>query len=128
MNLSHFIFEKVMCVVCEKWVETKTDGYIDPSSSFDHSSTSSSSWLGLLNRGSLRAASPLSGLVLNLVSCLQLTQTVWAPAYIIVYCPPASAVLPLIYPDASLDWRLGQGSIYNKRGKTPTQWVSCIWH
>ena len=50
-----------MLVVCERWVG---DGdrllHIDPSSS-DHSSTSSSSWLGLLNRGSLRAQTPLSG-------------------------------------------------------------------
>ena len=30
INLSHFIFEKVMFVVCEKWVETRTDCYIDP--------------------------------------------------------------------------------------------------
>ena len=59
INLSHFIFEKVMFVVCEKWVETRTDCYIDPSSSLDHSSTSFASWLGLLNRGSLGAQSPL---------------------------------------------------------------------
>ena len=50
-----------MFVVCEKWVETRTDCYIDPSSSLDHSSYSFVSWLGLLNRGSLRAQSPLSG-------------------------------------------------------------------
>ena len=35
-------------------LETGTDCYIDPSSS-DHSINSSSSWLGLLNRGLLRA-------------------------------------------------------------------------
>ena len=57
--LSHFIFERVMFLVCERWVETRMDCYFDPSSA-DHSSTSSSSWLGLLNRGSLRAQSPLS--------------------------------------------------------------------
>ena len=34
--------------------------------------------------------------------------------YIIVLCPPASAVLLLIYTGASLDWQLGRGSIcYN---------------
>ena len=60
MNLSLFIFEKVMFVMCEKWVETRTDCYIDPSSSLDHSSTSFASWLGLLHRGSPRAQSPLS--------------------------------------------------------------------
>ena len=38
-----------------------------------------------------------------------------APGYIIVLCPPASAVPPLIYTGASLDWWLGWGSIYNSR-------------
>ena len=49
-----------MFVVCEKWVETRTDGYNDPSSSLNPSSTSFAYWLGLLNRGSLRAQSPQS--------------------------------------------------------------------
>ena len=39
-------------------METEADGYIDPSASLDHSSTSSTSWLGLFNRGSLGAAAP----------------------------------------------------------------------
>ena len=43
-------------VVCEKWVETGTDCYIDPSSSLYHSSTSLASKLGLLNRGSQKVA------------------------------------------------------------------------
>ena len=60
INLSHFIFEKVMFVACEKWMETRMDCYIDPSSSLDHSSTSFASWLKLLNRGSLGAQGPLS--------------------------------------------------------------------
>ena len=50
----------LMLVVCERWVR---DGdrllHIDPSSS-DHSSISFSSWLGLLNRESLRTQSPPS--------------------------------------------------------------------
>ena len=50
MYLSHFILD--VSVVCERWVETGTDCYIDPTSSPDHSSTYAS-WLGLLNRGSL---------------------------------------------------------------------------
>ena len=33
--------------------------------------------------------------------------------YIIVLRPPTSAVLPLIFTDASLGWRLSRGSIYN---------------
>ena len=28
--ISHFIFERVMFVACEKWEETRTDCYIDP--------------------------------------------------------------------------------------------------
>ena len=47
----------VCCV--RDWLETRTDSY-DPKFFFNHSSTSFSSWLGLLNRGSLRAQSPLS--------------------------------------------------------------------
>ena len=35
--LSHFILERVdVSVVCERWVETGTDCYIDPTSAFDH--------------------------------------------------------------------------------------------
>ena len=102
-----------MFVVHEKWVETRTDCYIDPNSSLDHSSISFASWLSLLNRGSLRAQSPQSALVLTLASCLQLTRTARAPGYIIFLRQPASAVLPLIYSGASLEWRLCHGSIYN---------------
>ena len=35
--ISHFIL--IVSVVCERWVETGTDRYIDPTSSPDHSST-----------------------------------------------------------------------------------------
>ena len=84
MNPSHFIFEKVMFVVCEKRVEKRMDSYIDPKLFLDHSRTSFASWLGLLNRGSLKAAKPsVCKLVLTLASCLQLTRTTRAPGYII---------------------------------------------
>ena len=34
MSLSHFILKRVdVSVVCERWVETGTDCYIDPTSS-----------------------------------------------------------------------------------------------
>ena len=57
--ISHTLFSKGWCRLCVRdELETGTDCYIDPSSS-DHCSTSSS-WLGLLNRGSLRAQSPQS--------------------------------------------------------------------
>ena len=32
INLSHFLLERVMFVMCERWVETRTDCYIHPSS------------------------------------------------------------------------------------------------
>ena len=41
-----------------------------------------------------------------------------APGYIIVSRPPASAVPPLIYTGASLDWRLSWESIHNTGYKT----------
>ena len=58
-------------------------------------------------------------LALNSASCLQLTPTPTdssrlCPVYIFVCRPPASAVLPLIYTGASLDWLLGRGSIFYK--------------
>ena len=54
-------YRKGWCLLCVRdELETGTDCYIDPSSSRDHSSTSSWSWLGLLKRGSLRTQSPLS--------------------------------------------------------------------
>ena len=46
-----------MLIVCKRWVG---DCYIDTSFPRGNSSTSSSFWFGLLNRGSLRAQSPLS--------------------------------------------------------------------
>ena len=58
-------------------------------------------------------------LILTLASCPP-TDSNWnwskpsvEPGYIIVLHPPASAVPPLIYTGASLDWRLDWGSIYN---------------
>ena len=52
-------------------------------------------------------------LALTSASCLQLIWTVCAPGYIFDYRSPASAVFPLIYTGASLDWRLGRGSVYD---------------
>ena len=59
--LSRFILERVDvgCVWEMNWRPGQTV-ILTQSSSRDHSSTFSSSWLGLLNRGSLRAASPQS--------------------------------------------------------------------
>ena len=45
--LSHFILERVMFFVCERWVQRRGQTVIlTQSSSRDHSSTSFSSWLG----------------------------------------------------------------------------------
>ena len=58
--ISHTLFSKGWYFLCGRGeLETGTDCYIDPSSR-DHSSTSSSSLLWWLNRGSLRAQNPLS--------------------------------------------------------------------
>ena len=59
-------------------------------------------------------------LALTSAPCPQLTPTPTdssrlCPGYIFVWHPPVSAVLLFIYTGASLDWRLGRGSIcYNK--------------
>ena len=77
--ISHTLFSKGWWLLCV-WeeLETRTDCYIDPSLS-EHSSTSSSSWLGLLNYGSLRAQALYLELVLTpLLSCLRLTRTACA--------------------------------------------------
>ena len=91
-----------------------TDYSIDPSSSLPIAALLSHLGLICSTVGHWGPQSPQSATwFFMLASCLLLTQTVWAPGYIIFYRPPASAVLPLIYTGASLDWRLGRGSIYN---------------
>ena len=79
----------------------------------DHSSTSFASWLGLLNHGLLRAQSPLSAAGSHFGN-LSPTDSNRPGTWLYYFLrPPASAVLPLIYIGASLDWRLGRWSIYN---------------
>ena len=76
----------------DEWRQGQT--VILTQSSSDHSSTSSSSWLGLLSCGSLRAQSPLSvtGSQFGILSPTDFNWLgpPWAPCYIIVSCPPAS--------------------------------------
>ena len=117
-NISPTLYSrKSWCWFCVRGeLETGTDCCIMTQSSSDHSSTSLS-WLGLLNRGSV------CKLILTVASSPQLTPTPpetrndpkpsVAPGYIIVLRTPASAVPPLFYTAASLDWWLGRGSIYN---------------
>ena len=90
--ISHTLFLKGWCWVCVRdELETETDSYIDPKFFFDYSSTSFSSWLGLLNRGSLRAASPpVCKLILTLTSYLQLTRA--APGTWLYYCLTSTCV------------------------------------
>ena len=114
--ISHTLFSKgLMFLVCERWVETRTDCYFDPSSS-DYSSTSFLTWLVCSTVGHWGPKALYLPLTLNSASCPQLTQTATDssrlyPDYIFVWHPPDSAVLPLIYTGTSLDWRLGRGSI-----------------
>ena len=58
---------------------------------------------GLLNRGSLRAASPLSAAGSHTGILSPTDSNRLCPGYIIVSCPAASTVLSLIYTGASLD-------------------------
>ena len=121
INLSHFILEMgdVSCV----WeVSRDKDGLLFwPKFFLAHSSTSFSSWLGLLNCGSLRAQNPLSAAGSHF-GILSLTDSNRSGTWLYYFLrPPASAVLPLIYTGASLDWRLGWGSIYNIKLYLPMQ-------
>ena len=92
-------------------LETGTDCYIDPKFFFDHSSTSFSSWLDYSTVGHWGPKALCLPLALTSASCPQLTRT--APGTWLYYylCPPASAVLPLIYTGTSLDWRFSRGSL-----------------
>ena len=113
--LSHFILERAMFVVCERWFGDGHRLLYYPKFIFDHSSTSFSSWLGCSTAGHWGPQNPQSASWFSrwhpLSSWLEPPQ---ATGYIIVKRPPASAVLPLIYTGASVDWRLGRGSIYNR--------------
>ena len=116
-----------MFVVWEKWMETETDGYIDPSSSsiisalFPHLGSGCSTVCHWGHKAlSLQAGSPFG-------IPLQLTRTVWAPGYIIVFRPPASTVLPLIYTGVSLDWRVRQGSIYDTLSSPQLSYNDSLW-
>ena len=84
INPSHFIFERMMFALCEKWVETRTDCYIDPSSSSPIAALLLHLGLGCSTVGHWGPEALCLELVLTLASCFQLTQTVWAPGYIIV--------------------------------------------
>ena len=76
-------------------------------------STSSASWLELLNRGSLRATAHSGLHVSN-------SQRPPASAYILLIRPLASPSSSAYLHRCFSDWRLGQGSIYNTKTITVT--------
>ena len=97
-----------MFVVREKWVETRTDCYIDPSSSSTIAAfLPQLGWVAQPWVTEGHKAGSHAGILSPTDSNRR------APGYIIFQCSPASAVLPLIYTGASLDWWLGRGSVYN---------------
>ena len=111
--LSHFILERVDvgCVWKVSWRRGQTAKYCPSSTSF-------SSWLVCLNVGywGPKASWFTRFGVLSPTD----SNCTWnwpkpsvAPVYIIVWRSPSSTVPPLIYTGASLDWRLGRGSVYN---------------
>ena len=117
--LSHFILERVdVSVICARWVETGTDCYIDTTIAYcvifkNPHSTSSASWLGLLNQGSLRAtalslqAGPHSGLPVP-------NDSAATGICLYSFITPTCFHFSLAYLHRCIsDWWLSQGSIYN---------------
>ena len=103
-----------MLVVCERWVGDgdrllfwpkgllATTAALLPHLGWDRSTVGH--W------GSQALSLPLA---LNSASCLQLAPTTSGTWLYNCLTLPASAVLPLIYTGASLNWRFGRGSICN---------------
>ena len=117
--LSYFILERVMFVRCERWVETRTDCYFHPSSSLPIVALLPHLGRGCLTGGPwgpkalcLQAGSHSGILSPTDSNCLG----TW-----LYHCLrlPASAFFLLIYTGASLDWRVGRGSIYNTSSGRP---------
>ena len=116
---------KVWYWLCERGeLETGTDCYIlTRSSSRDHSSTSFSFWLGCSTVGHWGSTScSHAGILSPTATGTELTDSSRLWAYSTTSTgqsdiPISStectcfAVLPLIYTGASLDWRLGRGSV-----------------
>ena len=94
-------YRKGWCWLCVRGeLETGADCYILTPSSSDHCSTSFAFWLGCSTVGHWGPKDLSRLLTLNSASCLNLTATL-----------TATAAFRLIYTGASLDWRLGRGSI-----------------
>ena len=113
-NISFTLYSRKGDVSCVWEVSGNKDGLLFwPKFFLTHCSTSSSSWLGLVNRGSLRAQSPLSAAGSQFVILSPTDSNRLCIWLYYCLCPSTSAVFPVIYTGASLDWRLGRGSIYN---------------
>ena len=111
-NISPFILERVTFLVCERWDGDRLLYW--PKVLLTIAALLSPLSRGCSTVGHWEPKALCLPLALTSASCPQLTRTPpQVPGYIIVSRPPASAVLPLIYTGASLDWRLGRGSIYN---------------
>ena len=108
--ISHFILEMVDvgCVWKMSWRRRQT-AILTPSSS-DHSSTTSSSWLGV-STASRRGPKPLClPLALNSAYCLQLIQAVCVLVILLLN----AHLLPLFFAYSHKcisEWPLGRGSI-----------------
>ena len=116
-NISLTLYsQKGWCWFCVR-DEMETGGRLlyRPKFFFDHSSTSSSCWMGCSTVShwgpqalSLHADSHAGILSPTNSNWLE---PPWAPGYINVLHPPASAVLPLFNTGAPLDWRFSRRSI-----------------
>ena len=122
MYLSHFILERVdVSIVCGRWVETGTDCYIDPTSSLDHSSTSSASWLGCPTGGHWGPQLSVCKVALTLAFLSPTNSTAAGTCLNSFIRLLASASLHRCISH----WRLGQRSIYNicLRANTENDWT-----
>ena len=128
--LSHFI-RKGWCWLCVKGdLETGTDCYVLTQVLLTIAALLSHLGWGCLTVGHWETKALCLLVALTSASCTQLTPLATnssrlCPGYIFVWHPPASVVLPLIYTDASLDWRLGRGSICYNIGDLLTAVKSC---
>ena len=128
--LSHFILERVMFLVCERLVETRTDCYIDPMFFFDHSSTFfhlslvAQPWVTESLKPSVCRWLSLRHLFTN---WLQLTRT--APSTWLYYCLTSTCFrCSSAYLHRCTFTHLINGSV---EGRYITYWVSngCVlWH
>ena len=81
--LSHFILERVRFLVCETWVESRTDCYFDQSSTSTIAALLSNLGWGCSTEEHWGHKALCLSLVLTSASCLRLTRVAQSPGYII---------------------------------------------